>query len=66
MSVRQVDEVLAERVRKGRASRFLSQREAAEMVGVSERTWQGWESGTTPRPSHRRALEAFLAEREAA
>jgi len=39
----------------------LSQVEAAAELGVSPRTWQGWESGTMPWPRHRRALAAGFA-----
>lgn len=39
----------------------LSQREAAAQIGVSVRTLQNWEAGTSyPWPKHRRALVEFL------
>ncbi len=54
---------LAARLRDRRNALNLSQREAAEHLGVSERTLQNWEAGTTfPWPKHRRALFAFLDE----
>lgn len=42
--------------------RHLSQREAAEQLGVSERTIAYWFSGAapTPQPRHRRAIVAWL------
>jgi transcriptional regulator with XRE-family HTH domain len=41
----------------------LSQREAAERIGVSPRALQNWEHGKVfPWPKHRRALKRFLAE----
>jgi len=42
---------------------MLSQEEAAELIGVSVRTLQNWEAGTSfPWPKHRRALADFLTE----
>ena len=52
---------LAHRIREARYAANLSQVEAAAEMGVSPRTWQGWESGRTPRPRHRRALVAWFA-----
>jgi transcriptional regulator with XRE-family HTH domain len=54
---------LAARLRDRRNELNLSQREAAEQLGVSERTLQNWEYGTTfPWPRHRRVLERFFTE----
>lgn len=56
-----------EAVRAERERRNLSQVEAAAEIGVSERTLQAWENeGVTPWPRHRRAILAWLEEREAA
>ena len=55
-----IDE-LAQRIRAARITAMLSQVEAAAELGVSPRTWQGWESGTMPWPRHRRALAAWFA-----
>ncbi len=56
---------LAARLRKRRDELHLSQREAAERLGVAERTLQNWEAGTTfPWPKHRRALASFLTEKD--
>ena len=55
-----IDE-LAQRIRSTRIKALLSQVEAAAELGVSVRTWQGWESGTMPWPRHRRALAAWFA-----
>ena len=56
-----------ETVRTERARRHLSQREAAEELGVSERTLQGWEaSDVTPWPRHRRAILNWLGTEVAA
>jgi transcriptional regulator with XRE-family HTH domain len=58
-----IAEGLAEKIKERRRELHLSQREAAELVGVSERTWQNWESGDSfPWPRHRRALDAFFSE----
>lgn len=45
-------------LRAERKQRHLSQAEAAAQVGVSKRTWQGWElnGDVVPQPRHRRAL----------
>lgn len=60
-------EDLAKQIKERRLELHLSQREAAEMVGVSERTWQNWEAGTSlPWPRYRRALGVFLGEVAAA
>jgi transcriptional regulator with XRE-family HTH domain len=56
-------EELGKRVKARRVSLHLSQREAAQQLGISERTLQNWEAGTTiPWPKHRRLLERFLQE----
>ena len=48
-------------LRKARLERHFSQVELAEILGVSERTLQEWETGTvTPQPAHRRAILAWL------
>lgn len=55
--------VLARRLRSRRVELALSQREAAERLGVSERTFQNWEAGDTfPWPKHRRAISDFIGE----
>lgn len=60
-------EHLAAKIKDRRESLNLTQREAAAIVGVSERTWQNWEaSDSFPRAKHRRALDAFLTEPVAA
>jgi len=52
---------LGNRVKAHRIRLNLSQRETAELLGVSERTLQNWEAGETfPWPKHRRALVRFL------
>ena len=54
---------LGEQVKAHRIRLNLSQREAAERLGISLRTLQNWEAGTTfPWPKHRRALVRFLEE----
>jgi transcriptional regulator with XRE-family HTH domain len=54
---------LGRRIKARRAELNLSQIEAAALLGISERTLQNWETGTTfPWPKHRRALERFLNE----
>jgi transcriptional regulator with XRE-family HTH domain len=63
MSLMDITDDLGKRVKAQRLRLDLSQREAAERLGVSERTLQNWESGTTfPWPRHRRALKRFLTE----
>lgn len=58
---------LGQRIRDRRVARDLTQPEAAALLGVSLRTLQSWEAGTTfPRPTHRRALAVFLADEVAA
>lgn len=53
-------------VREARERANLTQQELAGHLGVSERSVQNWEAGTTfPRPSQRRALLAFIAEQGA-
>lgn len=54
-------------LREERDRRNLTQAEAAAQVGVSKRTWQGWEldGEVVPQPRHRRALVAWFIEREA-
>lgn len=51
-------------LREERERRHLSQAEAAVQVGVSKRTWQGWElnGAVVPQPRHRRALLAWMTE----
>lgn len=41
---------LADEIRRVREQRRLTQQQAAEQVGVSERTWQRWEKGEIPEP----------------
>lgn len=55
-------------LREERVARNLTQAEAATQVGVSKRTWQGWEldGEVVPQPRHRRALVDWLATEEAA
>lgn len=59
---------LAIAIRDHRVLLNLTQPEAAASLGVSLRTLQAWEAGSTfPRASHRRRLETwFVAERDAA
>lgn len=49
-------------LREERDRRNLTQAEAAALVGVSRRTWQGWELNgqVVPQPRHRRALLVWL------
>lgn len=56
--MRSADSPDAARVRLWRANRGFTQREAAEWYGVTERTWQRYESGerSVPRPLLRRIL----------
>lgn len=61
MSTAPLIDELAQRIRDARFAAHLSQVEAAAELGVSPRTWQGWESGTMPWPRHRRALAAWFA-----
>lgn len=66
-SLTHLTEDLAAQIKARRIARNLSQAEAAEMLGVSERTFQNWEAGATfPWPRHRRAIAAFLADEVAA
>ena len=56
-----IAENLAAKIKARREELYLTQSEAAAIVGVSQRTWQNWEAGTAfPWPKHRRALDAFL------
>lgn len=59
-----VNYVFGQDLRAERRRRLLTQEEAAKQVGVSTRTWQGWELNgiTAPRMKHQRALIAWLAE----
>lgn len=55
------EQELARQIKAQRAYLVLSQEEAAFTIGVSLRTFQGWEAGRSfPQPRHRRALEKFL------
>jgi transcriptional regulator with XRE-family HTH domain len=61
MNLADVTDDLGKRVKAHRIRLNLSQIEAAEAIGISQRTLQYWEAGNTfPRPRHRRALERFL------
>lgn len=54
---------LLDRLKGEIVERHLTQREAAEQIGVSHRTLQYWLDGgrdVTPRPGHRRALVEWL------
>lgn len=51
---------LSNRIREARQRANLSQREMAALLGVSERTLQGWEYGVIPQPRHRRRLAEFM------
>ncbi len=52
---------LVSKLRQARLDRDLSIPELAAHLGVSERTFGYWMSGTTePQPRHRRAIRAFL------
>jgi DNA-binding transcriptional regulator YiaG len=57
---------LGTRIKTHRDWLNLSQREAAEELGISVRTLQNWEAGTItfPRPVHRRAIKRFLEKTE--
>lgn len=55
---------LAEKLKKARDTASLSQAELAERFEVSQRTLQNWEAGVRPRPKHRRAVLAFIADQE--
>lgn len=58
---------LAAQLKKRRDDLHLTQQEAAVRLGVSERTLQNWEAGTTfPWARHRRTISAFLADEVAA
>jgi transcriptional regulator with XRE-family HTH domain len=59
---------LIDQLRREIGKRHLTQREAAEEIGVSERTLQYWlgDGEVVPRAAHRRALIAWLEGREAA
>lgn len=58
---------LAEKIRDRRLAIPLTQKEAAVILGVSERTLQNWEAGDAfPRPKHRRTIDAFLTDEVAA
>lgn len=62
MSAVSLTDDLGKRIKARRIELHLSQIEAAALLGISERTLQNWESGTTfPWPKHRRALERFLS-----
>jgi transcriptional regulator with XRE-family HTH domain len=63
MTLMNLADDLGKRIKAHRIGLHLSQREAAEHLGISERTLQNWEAGTTfPWPKHRRAVEQFLRE----
>jgi DNA-binding transcriptional regulator YiaG len=63
MSIAEISDELAKRIKAQRIRLNLSQVEAAAQLGIAVRTLQNWEAGTTfPWPKHRRALERFLAE----
>ena len=47
--------------RKSRATAGQTQREAAESLGVSLRTWEEWESGRNPMPGAMLLLYRHLA-----
>ena len=52
---------LGRALRAARVERHFSQVELAEIIGVSERALQGWETGAVmPQPVHRRAILAWL------
>lgn len=55
-------------LRDERVQRNLTQAEAAAQIGVSKRTWQGWElnGAVVPQPRHRRALIDWFNEAEVA
>lgn len=55
-----------EAVKRERDERHLTQAEVASTLGVSTRTVQNWEAGAVPRATHRRAIIAWLSEKEAA
>jgi len=59
---------LIDQLRQEIFERHLTQREAAEEIGVSERTLQYWlgDDEVVPRAVHRRAVIAWLEGREAA
>lgn len=60
-------EHLAAKIRARRVALNLTQKEAAERLGVTDRTIQNWEAGVAfPRPKHRKALDEFLAADEVA
>lgn len=66
-SLSDITENLASRIRARREQLALSQKEAAEQLGVSLRSFQNWEAGKgVPWPKHRRALDRFLREDKAA
>jgi ribosome-binding protein aMBF1 (putative translation factor) len=49
-----------DRIREAREASDLTQAELGRRLGVSARTIQNWEHGSTPRPRHRRAIKRFL------
>lgn len=51
-----------EQLKEWRADMGLNQREAADLVRRSERTWQRWESGETPIDFSMETLLAIIAE----
>lgn len=56
-----IGENVGEKIKGHREGLGLTQKEAADALGVSLRTWQAWEAGTAfPQPRFRRALDAFL------
>ena len=65
MGLVDITDDLGKQVREQRIRLHLSQREAAERIGISARTLQNWEAGTTfPWPKHRRAVKRFLESEE--
>lgn len=57
------EEDLGATLRKAREQVALTQVELARHLGVSSRSVQGWEAGTSyPQPKQRRRIAAFLAE----
>ena len=57
----------ARRIREARDAAFLTQEDAAKKLGVSVRTYQGWESGSVfPQMRHRSIVSQFIEQEAAA
>ena len=62
VSVAEILDDLARRLRERRRQLNMSQMDVAVMLGVTTRTYEYWEHGHTfPQPRHRQAVDEFLS-----